>query len=262
MKYVKASIPLLLLTFFINTCSEPQKKEIQKREPEKADLNPFNFPFDAISDIENPEGIYQGNFPCKDCNGIEQILLIKENHTYKQAYINVDSNKILNTSNGKWQIQDNRIVLSKDNNYNISFVRKEDSLYAIDIDGIQLKQPELYSLKKESFAGDIKNWESEIKSGITFTGRGMDPDWYLNIKNNIIYFEVDHHNRVLVAEKEAIERDEYSTTYHLTTNNKNWTVTIKDHFCKNGMSDAIYEYEVIVNYDSIQYSGCGSDLKN
>ncbi|MEO9021136.1 MAG: hypothetical protein ABI290_03310, partial [Ginsengibacter sp.] len=124
------------------------------------------------------------------------------------------------------------------------------------------RNPEMYALGKKVFAGNVRNWEAEIKKGITFAGRGMDPRWVMNIKNNIIYFKLHDQKKVLVAEKEAIERDEHSTTYHLTTNNKSWTVTIRDIFCKNGMSDDMYEYEVMVDFNGNHYLGCGIDLKN
>ena len=260
MKYLKASISLLFLSFFY-TCSEPSKKEVQNSTYDKVDIRDAGLIHDSIFDTKEVTGIYQGKFPCHDCDGMEQILLLKDNHTYKQAYVNVDSNKVFSTSNGDWKIQHNRIVLSKHNRYYISFVHQNDSLYAVDIDGIAIKDPKMYALGEKSFGGKLDNWEAEIKNGVTFAGRGLNPEWILNIKNNIIYFKLHDRKNVLVAEKEAIERDEQSITYHLTTDNKSWTVTIKDNFCKNGMSDAMYEYEVVVDYDGTQYPGCGTDLK-
>lgn len=261
MKYFKASISLLLASLFFLSCSEPTQREVQKSTNEEAEVQPVNFSAESLFDSNDVTGIYQGVFPCHDCDGMEQILYLKKNLTYKQAYVNVDSNTVFSASHGEWNIQKNRIVLSKDSDYYISFVPQNDNLYAVDIDGITVKDPEMYALGKKKFGGELDNWETEIKNGITFAGRGMDPGWVLNIKNNIIYFKLHDQKNVLVAEKEAIERDENSTTYHLTTNNKSWTVTIKDNFCKNGMSDAMFEYEVVVDYNGIQYFGCGTDLQ-
>lgn len=261
MPYFKASILLLLSTLIFLSCSEPSKKEVLKSIDENAEIQPVDFSSESIFDTNDIAGIYQGIFPCHDCDGMEQILFLKEDLTYKQAYVNVDSNKVFSTSNGEWEIQNNRIVLSKDSDYYISFVPREDSIYAVDIDGITVKDPKMYALGKKEFGGEVREWQTEIKNGITFAGRGMDPRWVLNIRNNIIYFKLHDRKNVLVADKEAIERDGHSTIYHLTTNKKPWTVTIKDSFCKNGMSDAMYEYEVIVDYDGIQYFGCGTDLK-
>ncbi len=261
MKYLKASILLLLSTLLFCACSEPSQKEVQKNAFKEATIQPVDIIIDSISDTMEIAGIYQGIFPCHDCAGMEQILFLKSNHTYKQAYVNVDSNMVFSTSNGEWEIQKNRIVLSKNSDYYVSFIRRDDSLYAVDIDGITVRNPEMYALGKKEFGGRLDIWETESKNGITFAGRGMDPGWVLNIKNNIIYFKLYDRKNVLIAEKEAIERDERSTTYHLTTNNKSWTVTIRDNFCKNGMSDAMYEYEVEVNYDGTRYFGCGTDLK-
>lgn len=261
MKYLKASLSLLLLSLFFYSCSEPPKKEIQNSTNMEEDVQPVDFITDSLFDAKDIIGIYQGIFPCHDCDGMEQVLLLKENHTYKQAFVNVDSNKVISSSIGEWEIQQNRIVLSKDEDYYISFIHQNDSLYAVDIDGIQVKDPKMYALGEKEYGGKLDKWDSEMKNGITFAGRGIDPGWILNIRNNIIYFKLHDRKNVLVADKEAIERDEYSTIYHLTTDNKSWTVTIKDNFCKNSLSDAIYEYEVIVDYDGTQYPGCGTDLK-
>ena len=261
MKYLKASIILLLSSIGFFACIEYSKKEVQKTDLITKNVQEVNFIVDSISDLKNIIGVYQGIFPCHDCDGMEQILFLKNNHTYKQTYLNVDSNKVFSTSNGEWVIKNNQIVLSKNNDYYVSFAPREDSIFAVDIDGITVRYPEMYALGKKEFGGKIDNWENEIKNGITFAGRGMNPRWILNIKNNIIYFKLHDRKNVLVAEKEAIERDELTTTYHLTTNNKPWTVTIKDKFCKNGMSDAMYEYEVVVDYEGIQYEGCGTDLQ-
>ena len=261
MKYLKASILLLLSTLFIFSCSEPSKKGGQKPTYEEVPVQSVAFSTDSLFDRKDVAGIYQGVFPCHDCDGMEQILFLKEDFTYKQAYVNVDSNKVFSSSNGEWSIQNNRIVLSKDTDYYITFAQQDDSLFAVDIDGITIGNPRMYALGKKEFGGRLDNWESEIKNGITFAGRGMDLRWILNIKNNIIYFKLHDRKNVLVADKEAIERDGHSTIYHLTTDNKPWTVTIKDDFCKDGISDAMYEYEVVVDYDGTQYVGCGTDLK-
>ena len=260
MNYFKASI-LFMISPLLFACSNSTEKQMDKTTAKSIDLRPVNFSPDPITDSTNITGIYQGVFPCHDCDGMVQILFLKNNKTYKQAYVNIDSNKVFVTSNGEWKIENNRIVLSKNSDYYISFSPRNDSIYAVDIDGIQIKDPQMYALGKKEFGGALEKWETEIRNEITFAARGMEPKWILNIKNNIIYFKPHELKKVLVAEKEAIERDEYSTTYHLTTKNKSWTVTIKDTFCKNGMSDAMYEYEVVVDYDGIQYSGCGTDLQ-
>lgn len=261
MKYLKASIFLLLSSLLFFTCTESSQKDVQNSALRKTGTQLVNFIADSSTDLKNIPGIYQGVFPCNDCDGMEQILFLKNNYTYKQVYLNVDSNKVFSTTNGEWKIQNNLIVLSKNNDYYVSFFPGEDSIYAVDIDGIKVQDPGLYALGRKEFGGSLDNWETEIKNGITFAGRGMDPGWILNIQNNIIYFKLRDAKKVLVAEKEAIERDEHSTTYHLTSNNKSWTVTIQDTFCKNGMSDAMYEYEVVVDYDGTQYLGCGTDLQ-
>ena len=262
MKYLKAFIALLLFSSICFSCKESpkNKNEVETDYAEQHSQSP-DFSMDSSVNTRTVTGIYQGIFPCNDCEGMEQILFLKNNFTYKQSYVNVDSNKVNSVSRGEWKIEGNRIILSKGNDYYISFIQKDDSLFAVDIDRIPLKNPGIYGLGKQEYAGNAPYWESERKKGISFAARGSDPSWILNIKNNIIYFKIRDRKKVLRAEKEKTGSDENATTYHLSTDNKPWTVTIKDQFCKNGLTEDIYEYGVAVQYDGHKYTGCGIDLK-
>ncbi len=262
MKYLKASIALLLFSSVYFSCKESPIKESEKEPVYEDQFYPIDLSMDSSIDKQSVAGIYQGIFPCTDCDGMQQILFLKNNSTYKQAYINVDSNKVYSTSKGGWKIEGNRIILSKNNDYYISFSHRDDSLFAVDIDRIPLKDPILYGLGKQEYAGNAPYWEGERKKGISFAGRGINPSWILNIKNNIIYFKLPDRKNVLISEKEKTESDDSEITYHLSTDNKHWTVTIKNSFCKNGLSEDMYEYEVAVNYNGNEYTGCGIELKN
>ncbi|MEO7313671.1 MAG: copper resistance protein NlpE N-terminal domain-containing protein [Ginsengibacter sp.] len=261
MKYLNASMALLLFFTIYVSCNESPLKE-RRKDPIKAEsFQSIDFSMNAPIDTQSVAGIYQGIFPCNDCEGMEQILFLEPNSRYKQAYMNVDSNTVSSTSKGEWKIEGNRIILSKNNDYYISFCQRKDSLFAVDIDKIPLKDPEMYGLGKRVYAGDKTYWKGEKKKGISFAGLGSEPSWILNIKNNYVYFKLQDRKNVLISEKEKIDINENKTTYHLSTDNKNWTVTIKDHFCKYGLSEDIYEYEVVVHYNGNEYVGCGIDLK-
>lgn len=262
MKYLKTSMILLLFSCVYLSCKESTPKESTKEPTYEvqsvATGNFLNFDLDS----QSVSGIYQGVFPCTDCEGMQQILFLKNNFTYKQSYINVDSNKVYSTSTGEWEIEGNRIILSKDNDYYISFIQRNDSLFAVDIDRISIRNPEIYGLAKQKYSGNDPYWETEKKKGISFAGRGTDPSWLINIKDEVIYFKLKDHKNILISEKEKTESTDNEIIYHLSTNNKPWTVTIKDIFNKNGLSGDIYEYEVLVNYDGREYNGFGIDLKN
>ncbi len=260
MKYLKASVPLLFLFSMYFSCTESPIKEGEDKLIYEPQFPPFDYSMEPPINKISVAGIYKGTFPCTDCDGMKQILFLKDNFTYKQAYINVDSNKEYSTSKGKWKIEGNRIILSKKKENYISFFQREDSLFAMDIDQIPLRNPEIYGLGKQEYAGDQSYWKGEKKKGVSFAGRGSEPYWILNIKNNIIYFKLHNRKNVLVSEKGKTESSDNQTTYYLTTNNNNWSVTIKDHFCTYGLSENIYEYEVVVNYNGNEYFGCGIDL--
>ena len=263
MKYFKALIALLLFSTICFSCKESPKNESEEElDYAEQHLQSIGISMDSSIDIRSVTGIYQGIFPCNDCDGMQQILFLKNNFTYKQSYVNVDSNKVYSISKGEWKIEGNRIILSKDNDYYISFIQRDDSLFAVDIDRIPLKDPGIYGLGKKEYAGNESYWKEEGKKGISFGARGSDPSWILNIKNNIVYFKLHDRKNILIDEKEKIELNENETTYHLSTDNIHWTVTIKDQFCKNRLNEDMYEYEVLINYNGQEYTGCGIDLKN
>lgn len=262
MKYLNASITLLLFCTFHLSCNESPVKERIVLPYDNTQSQSIGFLIDSSVDIHPVAGIYQGIFPCNDCEGMEQILFLKPDSSYKQAYVNVDSNTVFSKSKGEWKIKGNRIILAKNNEHPISLSQRNDSLFVMDIDRIPLKNPERYGLGKQVYSGDRSYWKNEKKKGISFAGRGSDPAWILNIKNNIIYFKLQDNKNVVISEKEKFESTEDNTTYHLTTNNSHWTVTIIDHFCTYGLSEDIYEYQVVINYNGKKYVGCGIDLQN
>ncbi|MEO6681790.1 MAG: copper resistance protein NlpE N-terminal domain-containing protein [Ginsengibacter sp.] len=259
MKFLKATLAFSI-SILLFSCQDSSKKLKEDNAYVNTPILPIDYMMDPVIEKDSITGIYQGIFPCFDCNGLEQVLLLKDNFTFKQAYVNVDSNKIISTSKGEWEIVENRIVLSKNHDYYISFGHRNDSIFAVDINKIPIKTPEMYALKQQKFAENNPEWKTEKKKGISFAARGTEPSWTLNIKNNIIYFKFHDQKNVLIAEKEAMELEGNSTTYHLTTNNKAWKVTIKDQFCKKGLDEAIYEYEVFVDYEGNEYAGCGVGL--
>jgi uncharacterized membrane protein len=262
MKYFKTSVILLLFSCVYLSCKESSLKESTKIPTYEVQPYAAHIFLDSDLDSQSIPGIYQGIFPCTACEGMQQILFLKNNFTYKQTYINVDSNKVYSTSTGEWKIEDNRIILSKDNDYYITFIQRNDSLFAVDIDRIPLRNPESYGLARQKYSGDDPYWEAEKKKGISFAGRGTDPSWLLNIKNEVIYFKLKDHKNMVISEKVKTESSDSEITYHLSTNNKPWRVTIKNLFNKNGLSGDIYEYEVLVNYDGREYYGHGIDLRN
>lgn len=262
MKYSKTSMSILIFSFICFSCKESSIKINEEKPVYEEQYHPTDFSLDSGIDIHSVAGIYQGIFPCTDCDGMEHMLFLRDNYTYKQAYVNVDSNKVYSTSTGDWKIVGNRIILSKENKYYISFNQRNDSLFAVDIDLIPIKNPGIYALGKQKYAGEDPYWKEERKKGITFAGRGSDPSWILNIKNDILYFKFQDHKNGLISEKEKTNSDDKEITYHLSTDNKPWSVTIKNNFCKNGLSDDMFEYEVVVHYNGYDYTGCGINLKN
>ena len=116
---------LLFFTIYVS-CNESPLKERRKDPIKEESFQSIDFSMNAPIDTQSVAGIYQGIFPCNDCEGMEQILFLEPNSRYKQAYMNVDSNTVSSTSKGEWKIEGNRIILSKNNDYYISFCQRKE----------------------------------------------------------------------------------------------------------------------------------------
>lgn len=264
MKFYRETLTVLLITFtFLSSCQPAEEKEDQNamtETQEQALQDTTNFP--ETYNSEQVAGFYQGTFPCNDCEGMEQLLLLKKNGTYKQAFTNVDSNIVKSHSSGTWTMQGNQVTLMENNQNKLIFGYVNDDLMAISIDGVMINDPSKYILVKKSFAGYFNEWENEKNKGTLFVAHGNEPFWNLNIKNGLVSFKASDWKKDLTARNVQIEKINNSTIYNLKSNGKEWKVTVIDRFCNDGMSDLIYEYHVVVHYEGKEYFGCGVDFKD
>ena len=265
MKFYREILIVLLITFsFFSSCqpaAEVKEAHNTISKPQKQPL-PDTTHFPLPHNTEQVAGFYQGTFPCTDCEGMEQLLLLKKNGTYKQAFTNVDSNKVKSQSSGSWTMKGNQVTLMENNQNKLIFQYANDDLMAISIDRIMINDPSKYLLSKKSFAGYFNAWENERNKGTLFVAHGNEPFWNLNIKSGLVSFKASDWKNELIARNVQIEKINNSTIYNLKSNGKEWKITVIDRFCNDGMSDIIYEYHVVVHYEGKDYFGCGVDFKD
>lgn len=203
-------------------------------------------------------GAYQGIFPCPDCDGIQQTILFNPDKTYRQGQVIWGENEFPKTFEGTWKIKNRRIELDRNGKRVITFIKKRDSLFAVNISGIEIKNSSKYFLTKRSMARDNPIWIKKQKAGIDFAGIGNDPFWNLEIdKQKFILFKLADWKKPIIvpAEKPLMIKD--SMIYNLKSDTIKWAITIFPQFCNDGLSDYLYQYRVNVNYNGLNYKGCG-----
>ena len=141
---------------------------------------------------------------------------------------------------------------------------KRDSLFGVEsFGGGKLKDSQNYVISKRSLAANNATWNEKRTQGIDFVGVGNEPFWMLEIDDEkmVLFKLADWGKPVIVPiEKPTVTKD--STVYTLPSdNNSLWWVTIYPQFSNDGMSDYLYEYKVVVNYDGSVYRGSGVKLK-
>jgi uncharacterized membrane protein/uncharacterized lipoprotein NlpE involved in copper resistance len=210
-----------------------------------------------------PSGAYQGMFPCKGCEGIQQTIVFNDDKTYKQEQLVWGKDAVPKTSQGTWKRKSGQIELSQNDKTAIILIKKNDSLIAVNINGVLVNDSSKYILTKRKLAARNAVWNKKRSQGIDFTGLGNEPFWTLEIDNEkfILFKAADWKKAVIVpVEKPVVNKD--STLYKLKTDTTNWTVAIFPQFCTDGMSDYLYQYKVKVNYNGTLYKGCGVMLNN
>lgn len=210
-----------------------------------------------------PSGAYQGMFPCKGCEGIQQTIVFNDDKSYKQEQLVWGKDALPKTSEGTWQKKDGKIELSQNNKTAIVLMKKKDTLFGVNINGVWVNDSSKYILTKRKLAANNSVWNKKRSQGIDFTGLGNEPFWTLEIDDEkFILFNLAGWKKPVIVpiEKPVINKD--STLYNLKTDTTKWTITIFPQFCSDGMSDYLYQYKVYINYKGTLYKGCGIMLNN
>jgi uncharacterized membrane protein len=205
-----------------------------------------------------PSGAYQGVFPCQDCDGLQQTILFRPDKTFKQEQLIWGRNEIPKISEGSWTRKNGKIELSQNGKNAMVLVKKKDTLFTVSIGGVDLNNSSKYFLTTRSLARDNPVWLDKQKKGIDFAAAGNEPFWNLEIdKERSISFKLGDWKKPLMIpiEKPLITKD--SIFYKLKADTTKWTISIYPQFCNDGMSDYLYQYKVSVDYNGVNYRGCG-----
>jgi uncharacterized membrane protein len=201
---------------------------------------------------------YQGIFPCNGCEGIQQTILFNRDHTFAEEHVKLQKEPKPKKSYGNWVIKNNRIELTEENDREITFDLRGDTLYGVRIHDITIKDPQKYKLEKKKLGIENPVWVKKKSEGISFVATGNEPFWNLEIRNGKdLSFKLADWEAPVVAPLESFNKTVDSIVYNLQTRNKKWSVVIYSQFCSDGMSPLLYQYKVNILYNGVHYKGCG-----
>jgi uncharacterized membrane protein len=201
-----------------------------------------------------PNGAYQGMYPCKGCEGIQQTILFTPDKKYRLEELAWGKSAVPKKTEGIWERKDGRIWMYQPGRAPMKFFLRKDSLFT---DSLQ------YALIKRELATLNPSWKQKQNGGIDFIGVGNEPFWNLEIDNEkmILFKLADWKKSVIVpVEKPTVTKD--STLYNLSSEGSPLRITVYPQFCSDGMSDFLYQYKVVVSFKGSTYKGCGVMLGN
>jgi uncharacterized membrane protein len=259
MKFITAITVIAIILFSCNESSQNEKTVIVKDTTKIQDtiIVKDSVLNSTIAD-SLPLGAYQGIFPCKDCDGIQQTILFNIDKTFREEQMIWSKNESPKVSEGKWQRKNGKIELTQNNKPVITLIKKKDTLFAVNINGVVVNNSSKYILTKRNLANNNPAWDKKRLQGVDFAAIGNEPFWNLEIdyEKSILFKLADWKKPVIAGiEKPIINKD--STIYKLKSDTTKWSITIFPQFCNDGMSDYLYQYKVTVKYNSILYKGCG-----
>ena len=201
-----------------------------------------------------PNGAYQGMYPCKGCEGIQQTILFTSDKKYRLEELTWGKSSLPKKTEGIWEKKNGMVWMYQPGKAPIKFFLRKDSLYT---DSLQ------YALVKRELATINPSWKQKQTEGIDFIGIGNEPFWSLEIDNEkMILFKLADSKKpvILPVEKPIITKD--STLYNLKYESNPLRIVIYPQFCSDGMSNFLYQYKVTVMYKGTLYKGCGVQLGN
>jgi uncharacterized membrane protein len=256
---------IMLIAIIFSSCGEGSQNEKTVFEKDTTKIQDTVIVKDSIlnSTIADslPIGAYQGIFPCKDCDGIQQTILFNIDKTFREEQMIWSKNESPKKSEGTWERKKGKIELIQNGKPVLGLIKKRDTLFAVIVSGVPVNNSSKYTLTKRTLAINNPVWDKKRLQGVDFAGIGNEPFWSLDIdyEKSISFRLADWKKPITTGiEKPLIIKD--STIYKLKSDTTKWSITIFPHFCSDGMSDYLYTYKVIVKYNGVFYKGCGVEL--
>ncbi len=210
-----------------------------------------------------PKGAYQGIFPCKGCEAIQQTISFSADKKYNREEMQWGSVSLPKRTSGRWERKEGKILLYYNDKPIMKLRLKKDTLVNVETNSTVIKDSMLYVMTKRNLASDQSSWNKKRSEGIDFVGIGNEPFWSVEIDNEkLVLFKLADWQKPVIVPIENPVMNKDSTFYSLPTEDSRLTVTIIPRFCSDGISDFLYEYKMIVRFKGSAYEGCGVMLNN
>lgn len=203
---------------------------------------------------------YYGILPCADCPGIETVVTIFGNHTFRlqQVYLDRNQEKAIITDGVIKQVKkslifydDKRIVLRAN--------QLQQQLQVLDQEGkaITGKLATNYLLQTKKIRNK-DGWKAAYHKGVDLIGMGTEPFWSIEIdREGMIQFSNPDISKPLRFAYLAPQINTREQVYLLNNGKDSGTVVFRQQVSSDGMSDDLYPHQVLLTLNQKQYKGVG-----
>ncbi len=204
-------------------------------------------------------GIYQVKLPCSDCAGREHTLALYSDGGFRLQEIFLGKSLAPAVTRGKWWRNGDEVQLMDGNVVINTYELHQDTLFVKSPEADSYNYPRFPLRRMNSLVP--ASWTKYKDSSVVFMAAGTEPFWGLKIRTDrSISFSRAGQNEVVVKGGQPIEHSD-STIYKSKAGKGSFKLTIYPQFCSDGMSDIIYQYRVMLQYDTLYFKGCGSYLE-
>lgn len=137
-------IPIILIGISLASCNKKESVTVnQSNNGDSVLINEVDTTLvhvDPNSNLKNNwAGTYHGTLPCADCEGIQTVVELKEDNTFKivQDFLNKNT-KIEETGKFEWSNDGNNLILNLKENSPYHFKLGDNRLFYLDQDGNQI----------------------------------------------------------------------------------------------------------------------------
>jgi uncharacterized membrane protein len=250
------SLFVFSLVAFLASCNERPSERTNDAKP-VADTTVA-----AVALPRSASGYYEGVFPCTDCQGIQQKLLILAGNKVRTEETKMGTNAAPLSADGSWRLDDSLLTVSAGGKSMVYYY--QDSLLVVrdSAAGQRLgREAAQYRLHKKALGSGNKAWMKKAATGTDFLALGTEPFWSLEIDADTIISFIRADNKVPLNVPYMNPTVGGNTKiFKVNSSATQLTVTVSNEFCSDGMSDTWYEYAVTVVHNDTTYKGCGVRL--
>ncbi len=213
--------------------------------------------------IEIPTGTFYGTLPCADCPGIRYALTLNDDGTYVEQTEYLEKSVAVRVDSGAYEVQQDTVVeLLRPSGAGMDrWVVADGKLRMLDASGgpIESEFAQQYVLSPEKPVEPI----TKTQRAVDFKATGNEPSWSLEIDfDQRMRFKDINGLNLITPVPAATYPQENVTTWNVTTEQGELSVTVTREKCQDTMSGKTSDYRVevraaVATTGATTYAGCG-----